>query len=263
MAGDELNVNSSLLTAWGNGTSGTSYNISWTGEATTPYNSLVLSDQKYPVDYPEGKPELHPRLYFKYVKSKMSMLEFSTFKRRMKYLEKLMEEFSKNGQQALAEDCIKKFVVLSRESALYACGFKLYVTQDILDKFKNKVKVPIKYTDIKNFGRVIPPTAAKKIRTCIQKKLFDSYTIVHLDNKEAVKETEQERINREKDPICFGKIQYSDRYYFVCDWVDELDNLRLETIIKALKLDKSKMKLSNKIVKGDLKDTPNFREKGK
>jgi hypothetical protein len=246
MAEDEIGVNSHLLKEWGGewGESDTTYSWITTAEARTP-NVLL--------EYKASERYIHPRLYFSYVKNKMNILEFGNFKRRMKYLEKLTDEFAKNGQQALSEDCIKKFIVLSRESAMYACGIKLFVTRDILDKFKDKIKVPIKYTDIKNFARVIPVGPAKKIRFCIEKKLFDSYLIIHVDNKESTKETEKERIVREKDPICFGRIDNSDKYYFICDWVDELDNLRLETIVKALKLDKTKMRMKKGISEKDFK----------
>jgi len=256
MAGDEEigTANSGLINEWSIGQSN-SY-ISWENSTTigTPSVEFGYTNSKHPGEYKEPPREINPRLYFKYIKNKMSVIEFSNFKRRMKYLEKLTDEFAKNGQQALSEDCIKKFIVVARESAMYACGIKTFVTQDTLNKFRDKVKVPIKFTDLKNFARVIPTGSTKKIRECIKKKLFDNYTIVHIDNKEAVKETEQERITREKDPICFGKIDNSERFYFICDWVDELDNLKLETIIKALKLDKTKMRLRKDISKEDFKE---------
>jgi hypothetical protein len=254
MAGDELGANPELTGELAIGDNSTNY-FSWStvSEATTPNASVIYeSNSKYP-EYKPPERNIHPRLYFKYVRHNMSILEFNNFKRRMKYLEKLTDEFAKNGQQALSEDCIKKFIVLTRESAMYACGIKTFVTRETLDKFKERIKVPIKYTDLKNFARVIPLGSTKKIRDCIKRKLFDSYIIVHIDNKDATKETEHERITREKDPICFGRIEHSEKYYFICDWVDELDNLKLETIIKALKLDKTKMRLNKSISKEDLK----------
>lgn len=255
MAGDEeIGVNNDLRSGWGEVTSN-SY-ITWENSTSvvTPGVEFGYANSKSVGEYKPPPKEIHPRLYFKYIKNKMSVIEFASFKRRMKYLEKLTDEFAKNGQQALSEDCIKKFVVLSRESAMYACGIKTFVTRDTLDKFRDKVKVPIKFTDLKNFARVIPAGSTKKIRECIKKKLFDSYTIVHIDNKDAVKETEEQRITREKDPICFGKIEHSDRFYFICDWIDELDNLKLETIVRALKLDKTKMRLRKDISKEDFKE---------
>lgn len=185
-----------------------------------------------------------PTAYFKYLKTRMSPLELWAFKTRIKKLEKMVDKYAKLGQEALSDECLKQYVVLSRESAMWACGFKIFLTLEQVEKFRYTVE-KLKFTPLKNFARVIPPKAAKRLEKAMVNKLFDDYVVVHLDNKKvsAVKETDKERVKREKDPICFGKIQYSDRYYFVADWEDELDDLRLEDIIKKLSLNRNKIKL--------------------
>lgn len=228
------------------------------GTATVSPTNLWSWMNEWVVNTPhveiEGKTKrspsgINPRLYFKYVKSKLRYVENAMFKSRMKQLEKLADEYEKLGQEALSEECIKQFLVISRESAMFACGFDMFVSKLDLEKFRYSIKGDLKITPLKNFTRIIPKKAANKIRKAMDRKLFDEYVVVHLDNKEvdSVKETQKEKIVREKDPICFGKVAESDKFYFVSDWEDEHDDLRFEDIIKKLSLDKKKLMINKKI----------------
>jgi len=191
------------------------------------------------------KEGIHPRLYFKYVKSKMKMVERMKFKERLSKLEELSEKYSKLGQEALSDECIRQYYTIARESAMWACGYNMFVTEDILNKFRYQIKGDLKITPIKNFARIIPEKPAAKIKSAMERKLFDSYVIVHLDIKQqSVLETKKERVEREKDPICFGRIDDCDKYYFVCDWEDEFDDLRFQDIVKKLSLSKKDLKLN-------------------
>ena len=190
---------------------------------------------------------IHPRLYFKYLKSKLSQLEERTFKARMKELERLADEFTATGQEALSDNCIKQFLVLSREAAIYACGFTQYITQEHADKFRyNLKKCKLQITPLKNFSRVLPKKVANLAKKCIEKKLFDDYVIFHLDKK-AHTETESERIERKKDPILFGKLEGSDKLYHIISWEDELCDLKFSDIVKNLSLKGSDITLEKKI----------------
>ena len=103
--------------------------------------------------------------------------------------------------------------------------------------------VTLKITPLKNFPRVLPKNVKKIAEACITKKLFDDYVVFHLDNAKPV-ETEKEKIERKRDPILFGKLNDSDKYYFIVDWEDELDNLRLSDIVESLVLKGEDMVLS-------------------
>ena len=195
-----------------------------------------------------------PHIYFHYVKGKLSTIEMRRLRRRMAQLEKMVDEFQELGQEAMAEDALREYVALSRESAMWACDFRTFVLKKHLDKFKYKVKGGMKLTPIANFGRVIPKTQAKIIKKCMVKKLFDSYVVVHVDDKKSVKETEAERTARRKDPICFGQInEREDTFYFICDWEDEHCNLRLKTIVSALSLKKKDTTLAASMNKAKIK----------
>jgi len=212
---------------------------------TTPYSTSVIT-YGWDVNTPHvlaggsgtsisGK-GIPPRLYFKYLKSKLSILEEQKFKKRMSKLEKLADKFMQTGQEAMSDSAIRQFLVLSREAAIYACGFKKFLTANHVEKYQYKLKdVSLKQTPLKNFSRVLPKSVAKIVRKCIDKKLFDEYVVFHLDNRGRV-ETEKERIERKRDPILFGKVEGSDKLYFIVDWEDELDDLRFSDIVEKLVL---------------------------
>ena len=189
-----------------------------------------------------------PRLYFKYLKSKLSLIENRNFKKRMDKLEELADKFMKTGQEAMSDGAVRQFLVLSREAAIYACGFKKFLTQEHVSKYQYKLKgATLKQTPLKNFARVLPKSVAKIIKNCIEKKLFDDYVVFHLDNKGQV-ETEKEKIERKRDPILFGKLEGSDKLYLIVDWEDELDDLRLSDIVEKLVLKGEEITLPTQII---------------
>jgi len=201
-----------------------------------------------------GVTDIHPMLYFKYLKSKLNMIEMALFKERMSALEKAADEFAEIGQEALQDDCIRRFMILSREAAIYACGYKTYIKPEHVDKFRYKIKEgSLKITPLKNFARAIPDNVANKIKDCMKKKLFDEYVVFHLDDRTvSVKETEKERIERKKDPIVFGKIEHSENYYFIADWIDDLDDLTLKVFLKKIGVDRRSLAMSRKIGANDV-----------
>ena len=226
---------------WNGRQSSDGFGQTYSWEYSTPHVSGEM------VGIKNSKNQITARLYFKYVKKNLSVLETSRLKTRLRRLEKMADEFEKLGQIAMSEECIKQFIVLSRESAMWACGFKLFITKEQAEKFGRSIKdETLKITPLKNFARIIPANVVKKVKKTVDKKLFDEYVIFHLDNK-SVKETQKEKIEREKDPIIFGKINETDKYYFIGDWEDELDDLRLGDIVKKLSLNKKQMTIKQHI----------------
>ena len=106
----------------------------------------------------------------------------------------------------------------------------------------SKMRAFASENDFTSFSQGLPRSVSNKDA----KKLFNDYVIFHLDNK-AVKETEKQRIEREKDPVIFGRIEYSDKYYFIADWEDELDDLRLKDLIKQLSFSRKDLTLKQKV----------------
>ena len=191
----------------------------------------------------ESKTGISPKLYFKYVKNKFGLLGGMRFKRRIEKLWRLAENYDKLGQEALSEQFLKRLIKETRESEMYALGYKIFIEKEFLEKFRHKVKGRgISITTLKNYTRVIPKKNQKEIMKAIKSKLFDRIEIVHYDEDgEGSKMTSEEE---RKDPIAFGRILESNRYYFITDWEDKYCDLTLDDIVDKLGLDDEKITLS-------------------
>jgi hypothetical protein len=243
-------------TEWNSSTNQTSW-------GTTEYRIQYATPQaignfNYEKKEKSGRTEISATLCFKFIKSKLSMIESAKFKARMRRLEKMVDEFNEVGQVAMAEQCVLQFMKISRESAMWACGIKYWITKEHAEKFRYSLKKgqDLKITNLENFGRVMPKAAIVKLKKCHQKKLFDKYVIFHLDarGKSTAVETVKQKVERERDPILFGIInECPDQYYFIHDWVDELDDLRFGDIIKALSLDKNNISLKTGVSMEEVK----------
>jgi len=235
---------------------GPTYLISTWG---TNYASGTFNIQGSPGESVQ-KNNISAHLCFKYIKSKMNIIETSKFKARMERLEKMVNEFTEIGQVAMAEQSLKLFMQFTKESAMYACGYRYWITREHAEKFRYSLKgtQSLKITPLENFGRVIPKKAIEKLKFCNTKKLFDSYVIFHLDAKGAVVETEKQKKERERDPILFGMIdECPDRYYFIVDWIDELDDLKFSDILEALSLEKKNIQIEPSVSMEDVKKAIN------
>jgi len=198
-------------------------------------------------------------LFFRFLKTKFSAMETKRFKERMEQLEKMADEFGHLGQEAAQDECMRQFMVLMREAAIYACGYEVFLTEKQINKLQDmrlKGDNYMKVTQLKNFARILPDVVAKKVKDCLEKKLFDEYIICHVDDK-AHLDTEDEKIEKkkakERDPVMFGRVEYSSRYYFIIDWIDEMDTLQLKDLIKALSVKKADIKLPKKVKPLDFK----------
>lgn len=186
------------------------------------------------------------QIFFKLMKKKMGVLADLSYKRRMKKLEELADKAAKDGQIALSEEIVKRFLVLARESELYALGKRIFLDENIYQRFRYKSSRPVRLTKLENYARVIPSDVLSEKAKMDKYKLFDGYVIMHYDSPNSVKETEVELVKREKDPILFGTIEYSDKLYFIADWEDEFCDLTLDDIVSQLSLEDEDMTIPKK-----------------
>jgi len=213
--------------------------ISGNGWGITPNGTTVKFDKKN---------NMPVKIFFGLMKKKMGILKEYSYKKRIERIEEAIIVAEKQGQIAFSEELIKKLLVLSREAEMWTFGKKIFLDRNIFEMFKSKTKKTVSLTALKNYARPIPESVLKEKKRCDDAKLFDGYAIMHYDDKEAVKETEKEKVERQKDPILFGVVEYSDRLYFVDDWIDSQCNLTLDEIIDKLDLEDEDITLSKKIV---------------
>lgn len=151
-----------------------------------------------------------------------------------KYLSQI-ERAEKLGQVAMVEKMKDEIEIVKKEALACAKGgIKEYLEEKQLKELLNKSSKNIAITPLKNFTRFIPDKVAMKLEKLQKENLFDEYVVVHYDpKKEAVKMTKKEE-EKAKDPILFGKINGSNNFYYVGDWIDEYCNLTLKEAVVIL-----------------------------
>lgn len=221
--------------------SGTNAPVMITGEmfASTTLGTAVTMKKKA---------KMPPRIFFKLMKKKMGILKDHQYKKRMAKLEEAVNLAQKNGQIAFSEELFKRLLVLAKEAELYANGYRIFLSRDIYEQFCDKTERSVALTPLKNYARPIPDSVLKKKAECDKLKLFDGYCVMHYDEPGTVKETQKEKAEREKDPILFGVVEFSEKLYFIDDWEDEYCDLTLDDIISKLDLDDDDITLQKKII---------------
>lgn len=179
--------------------------------------------------------ETSPMVIFKIMKKKLNIFEISRLNKRLEQISEVLENIPK-GQIAMTEKFEKKAMMVMREAEMASCGFNKFISESILDNFIDvSHNRKVKLTKLKNYARFIPKNVLKKLKKAEDKKLFDGYLVAHTDpNNESIEKTEEDK----KDPILFGVIEESSKYYFLADWEDELCDLTLDKIVDKLGLDK-------------------------
>lgn len=194
-----------------------------------------LSNKLYPEKITTTR-DINPRLYFKFVKSKLTKIQQEKLKERIKKLTSFIKYAQETDQLALYEESSKQILQCIKEQEIDILGVHHYVSKDLIEKFINKVRDKvIKFKQLSEFPRIIPVNVRKKLKTLQNKNLFDEYWIVYTDYtpaKEEIKSTKQKII--EKDPILFGRLNISsDKFYFIADWEDEYCDLTFDKLVEA------------------------------
>jgi len=186
---------------------------------------------------------LEPVIFFRFLKKHFSSLQQRRLSSRLEKVSKILEIAIQTKQIALKDKLEDKFGPFLREQEMIACGFDQFVSKKTLELFMRSLKDrKVKLTPLKNYIRIIPKDVRKKLEKAEKSKLFDGYVILHTDPDDAsVEKTREEK----RDPILFGVIQGSDRYYFVADWIDEICDITMDTIIEALDLSKEEHTLES------------------
>ncbi|MDD5650842.1 MAG: hypothetical protein PHF86_10585 [Candidatus Nanoarchaeia archaeon] len=193
-----------------------------------------------------GEKGISPKLYFSYVKSKLTKTDQKKFKIRMGRLQSLLQEASELGQDALYEHTAKLLAIVIRESEACACGITESLERETIDKFINIVKgARVSLKKLEEFPRLIPANIGNKIKKIKEKGLFDEYWILYTEAPNAEKiETNEKKINR-KDPIIFGKYSYQpNKFYYIASWIDEYCDITIDKFVETVKTINKEYKLN-------------------
>jgi len=187
---------------------------------------------------------ISPKLYIKYVKSKLGKIETKRVQERLGKLKKMISYADNMGQQALYEELSREIAVLVQEAEMVAQGVDQYLEKEHITKFIGKVKDrTVLFERLEEFPRVVPKKVRDKLDKLKKANTFDEYWIVYVDYTTEVLKTVKEKV-REKDPIVFGMLSFlPDRFYYIADWQDRYCDLRLRDMVKALKEDDPEFEL--------------------
>jgi len=232
----------------GSNTGALVYNSTWGSEYTgndyvTRRQSAIRVPKKKRGDTTDANSSknrlklLQPIAVFHFVKKRFNILEQRKLSLRFERICQLLETANACNQIALKDKINDKFGRFIREQEMIACGFKQYIEKDDLQRFINICAKPdvIKLTKIKNYIRIIPKNVRQRLEKARKAQLFDEFVVLHTDpENKAIEKTKEEK----KDPVLFGVITESSRYYVVGDWTDEYCDITMDKILNALDYDK-------------------------
>lgn len=183
--------------------------------------------------------EISPKLYFDFIKSKLSKVKTKQLKLQLNKLIQLLKYAEDLGQWALYDTASEEFLKLLREQEIAVSGYEKFVDRKLVTDYMYKVtdKV-IKFKELAEFPRVIPLAVRNTVKAVKNSQIFDELWVLYIDHtKEVLKSTKQKI--KEKDPILFGKSHlFPDRLFFIADWVDEYCDLVFEKLLNhATKLE--------------------------
>ena len=190
------------------------------------------------------KKGISPRLYFSFVKSKLSRNEIKKLKIRTQHLKSLMDSAKEINQTVLYEDSLRLLALTLREQEAAVVGYDRFVKKSDIDKFRNRVCLKIGFCKVENYTRPIPAKVRDILTSVRKRELFDEYWVLFTDpnQKGAAKTDAEKKADREraKDPILFGKYMYDEEnYYYLASWEDEYCDLTLDKFIDEMNKEKS------------------------
>lgn len=163
---------------------------------------------------------------------KHNIVSLESVNEKIEYLDSILEKLNKSGQTKVIEGIVWKKKILSYENIILNSDFKRYITEENLVKFILKTKKGLRLDYINCFDRIIPDSVIENKDKAEELKVFDNYVILHCDTN-----VKNIQLVEKKDPILFGLIQGSDKFYFIDDWIDEKCDLTYDKIVKEMNLD--------------------------
>lgn len=208
------------------------------GTATISGNTYYNTNYSFEVKNDKNK-GISLGLYFKYVKSKMKTMELRKFKKKAARLQQFIISAEDLDQRALVETLQSKLVLILDQMELLSVGIQYHVNKKDIDKHKRNIydwdEKIIDLCKLEDYPRVVPASIKRKIKKRKEEGLFKEYWVLYIRAPEDDEVKTNKQKIREKDPILFGKMESSEEFYYIADWVDEHCDLTLEKFISDVK----------------------------
>jgi len=186
------------------------------------------------------------KAFFQSLKRKTTRKTFVTIKELVKrnvLTQEIVEIVSKgdaiigqlesNGQYELAQKMKSVLPILTYEVALVQNDITRYLTEEDLIKVFKKADVALRLDFLENYPEALPAYVGEKKKKIDDLKIFDNYVILHYDpSGKALKSMKEEE--KRRDPILFGMITGSRRFYYIIDWTIGKDDITLAKVCEIL-----------------------------
>ena len=148
-------------------------------------------------------------------------------------VEELLFRLRSSGQHELALKIENMRPVFVQEQILLEHGYKRYISEEDMVKVFEKAEFNLRLDFLENYPNILPVDVAQKKTELDLAHAFDNYVVLHYDpDGKALKSIKEEE--KRRDPILFGLIKGSNRFYFVADWVTKDDDITLDKILGIL-----------------------------
>jgi hypothetical protein len=181
---------------------------------------------------------IHPKLIFKYTKSRLTKPDLDTLKQNLSKLRPMIVSADIMGQRVLFEELSQQLAVCVKEQEALAigCGHRLprELAKKYTDKCRDKV---IRFEPLEKFPRMIPERVRNKIIEIKATDVFDEYWVLFIDESKQKLQSNKDKI-KEKDPILFGCFKFNpETLYYITDWIDEYCDLTMSKLVGEIKID--------------------------
>ena len=176
--------------------------------------------------------------FFQYVGFRAISLSNLRYKRKVKALEKLLEQCKTTGQVSFEDLTVTELARLKLEYVLCAKGFKTCVEEKYLVEgvkhLSEKDQELIELEWIRDFNRIVPQKIIKRKDKADKLKIFDNYVVLHVRPSwygDEIERVSKDEADRRKDPILFGVMDCSRRLYYIGDWIDQQCHLTMAELL--------------------------------
>ncbi len=182
----------------------------------------------------EDGAKMTPSEYFQYVKNKKNTITEEDLRQVYENAVNMIKRYEITGQQKPIDKLKFLLQIIELEIPIVKAGYNQFVYRWDVEEYIDKISdESVFIIDMKNYEREFPDEVIDKIVKA--KEVFgDNLYVIYTDyTGKTQRKVAKER--REKDPILFGalvrdNIAY-DRFYYICDWVDEYCDLTLDRLV--------------------------------
>lgn len=189
----------------------------------------------------EVDPILEARVYFEQLKKSTKEENIKSLEMYLEAAEKLVKKYTITRQTS-AKERVEQYVnQYKKEIAIMNAGYTKYFKRSDIEKGIDGTR-NIYISTLSEYERDIPDDVVEIVADVLEKELFDEIFIVFTDYSSETKDRGHQK-QVERDPVMFGVVVkettygrkwFSERVWYICDWIDEYCELTLSKMIEVM-----------------------------